>query len=542
MLKILTKQKINNKRIFTLIFFTIIFLVGLLSFQDFNLYGDEPVHQWIGSIYYQFIKEVVLNFEINNKYLEEILQLTKHENFRLWIAYPIFFDLLTELLIDILNFQTSKEVFHLRHFVNFLFFFISLIFFFVIINKRFNNYFLSILGVLFLFISPIIFAASFYNSKDILFLSFLIINIYFALNFIEKQNFNNLVLLAISSGILLNIRIMGLIPIFLVCAIIFFEIIEKEKLYVNWLKKVSLYLFLTFLITFIFWPYLWLDPVKNLSTYFSYVKNFPLIFTNLYLGEIILSDQTPWHYLFIWISITIPIAILLNFIAGIILVLSKFLKNILSFDKNNELWLDHKERTDFLVLFLLMIPILASLVYKHNFSGWRHYYFIYPLIVYFAVYFLNFLKKINLKIFKILIIVIFVNLSTNIFWMIKFHPHQYVYFNFIEKKVIKKKFDLDPSGLSLKYSLEYILNNNKEAEFIKVAGLGNTWIKGSFAILDEKSKKRLKFVQQDEAEYLINTFRPRIGERIKIDNLKFSKYHELIIDNRVVNSIYKKNK
>ena len=105
--------------------------------------------------------------------------------------------------------------------------------------------------------------------------------------------------------------------------------------------------------------------------------------------------------------------------------------------------------------------------------------------------------------------------------MIKFHPHQYAYFNFIEKKVIKKKFDLDPSGLSLKYSLEYILNNNKEAEFIKVAGLGNTWIKGSFAILDEKSKKRLKFVQQDEAEYLINTFRPRIGERIKIDNLKF---------------------
>ena len=125
--------------------------------------------------------------------------------------------------------------------------------------------------------------------------------------------------------------------------------------------------------------------------------------------------------------------------------------------------------------------------------------------------------------------------------MIKFHPHQYAYFNFIEKKIIKKKFDLDPLGLSVKSSLEYILKNNKEAEFIKVAGLGNTWIKGSFSILDEKSKKRLKFVEQDEAEYLINTFRPHIGERIKIDNLKFSKYHELIIDNKVVNSIHKKN-
>ena len=128
--------------------------------------------------------------------------------------------------------------------------------------------------------------------------------------------------------------------------------------------------------------------------------------------------------------------------------------------------------------------------------------------------------------------------------MIKFHPHQYAYFNFIEKKIIKKKFDLDPLGLSVNSSLEYILKNNKEADLIKVAGLGNTWIKGSFSILDEKSKKRLKFVkqeEQDEADFLINTFRPHICERIKIDNLKFSKYHELIIDNRVVNSIYKKN-
>ena len=389
MFKIRIKKNISNKRIFTLIFFTIIFLVGLLSFQDFNLYGDEPVHQWIGSIYYEFIKEVALNFKINNEHLEEILQLTNHGDFRLWAAYPIFFDLLTELVSDILNFQTSKDVFHLRHFVNFFFFFISLIFFFVIINRRFNNYFLSVLGVLFLFISPIIFAASFYNSKDILFLSFSIINIYFALKFIEKQNLNNLILLSISSGILLNIRVMGLILIFLVCAIIFFEIIEKEKLYVDRLKKISLYLFLTFLITFIFWPYLWLDPVKNFSTYLNYVKNFPLIWSNLYLGETILSNQTPWHYLFIWISISIPIAILLNFVAGMILVLSKFLKNILSFDENNELWFDYKERTDFFILLLFLFPVLASLVYRHNFGGWRHYYFIFPLIVYFAVYFLS---------------------------------------------------------------------------------------------------------------------------------------------------------
>ena len=540
MFKILIKKKINTKLVLTLIFFITIFLIGLSNFKDFNLYGDEPVHQWIGSIYYQFVKEVILNFNVHNEYLEKILQLSQDDHFRLWTPYPMFFELLTELISDILNFQTSKAVFHLRHFINFFFFFISLIFFFLIINKRFNNYFLSILGVLFIFVSPRIFAESFYNSKDILFLSFLIINIYFSLKFIEKQNVSNLILLSIASGILLNIRVMGLIPIFLVCSIIFFEIIEKEKLYVEKMKKVLIYLFISFLVTFIFWPYLWLNPQTNLSIYLDYVANFSLIFTNLYLGETILSNQTPWHYLFIWIAISIPLSTLLISLFGMLLVFYKFLKNIYSFDDSNELWLDNKERIDFFILILFLIPVLASLIYRHNFDGWRHYYFIFPLIVYFGIYFLVFLKKINLKLFKTLIILIFLNLSYNVLWMIKFHPHQYVYFNFIEKKIIKKKFDLDPWGLSIKSSLEHILKNNQKIEIIKVAGLGNTWIKGTFSILDEKLKKRLKFVEENEADYLINTFRPHIGKRIEIDNSKFSKYHELIIDDKIINSIYKR--
>ena len=67
--------------------------------------------------------------------------------------------------------------------------------------------------------------------------------------------------------------------------------------------------------------------------------------------------------------------------------------------------------------------------------------------------------------------------------------------------------------------------------------------KFAFSILDEELKNRLKFVIEEEADFLIDTFRPRIGKRIEIDNLKFSKYHELIIDNNVVNSVYKrKNK
>ena len=143
----INRKKVNfvlSKENLTIIFFTVIFFIGLISFQDFNLYGDEPVHQWIGSIYYAHVKELIFNFNPNNQHIDEIKNLSNHEHFFIWIKYGIFFDVIIGLFTDIFKIKTTKALFELRHFVNFSFFFISLIFFFKIINLRFNNFYLSI--------------------------------------------------------------------------------------------------------------------------------------------------------------------------------------------------------------------------------------------------------------------------------------------------------------------------------------------------------------------------------------------------------------
>ena len=93
----------KNKNIYTYFFFLIIFFIGIKIFKDFGLFGDEPIHQWIGSIYYSHIKELILNFNYNNEYIAEIKRLSNHDNFKVWIVYPIFFDLLTQFLTDILT-------------------------------------------------------------------------------------------------------------------------------------------------------------------------------------------------------------------------------------------------------------------------------------------------------------------------------------------------------------------------------------------------------------------------------------------------------
>ena len=94
-------------------------------------------------------------------------------------------------------------------------------------------------------------------------------------------------------------------------------------------------------------------------------------------------------------------------------------------------------------------------------------------------------------------------------------------------------------SLSIRSSLEHILNNSNE-EIIKVSGLGQTWIEGSASILDDKSKKKFMFVDSQEADYLITIFKPQTGKKIIIDTDKFSKYYDLVVDDNIVSSIYKR--
>ena len=226
---ILKKLPANLKTLILIyLIFIILLITGLKSFKDFGIYGDEPIHRWIGSIYYLHIKEIIFNFNFNNEFLDQINNLYKDEYLKLWVQYPIFFDLFTEFLVDIFNIKTSKSIFELRHITNFIIFYISLVFLFKLLKKRFGSNVLSILGVLLVFLSPRIFSESFYNSKDILFLSLSVINLYYSYKFINSQNKKNLIFYSLSAGLLINSRVMGLFFPILTFSFIIFEILESK--------------------------------------------------------------------------------------------------------------------------------------------------------------------------------------------------------------------------------------------------------------------------------------------------------------------------
>ena len=105
------------------------------------------------------------------------------------VTSGIVFDLPLALLELIFQVDDSREIFLLRHFFNFLLFFISVYFFFQLVKSRYNSWLVGLIGALFLIISPRIFADSFYNNKDIVFMSLFIISLFTATKFLEKKKF-----------------------------------------------------------------------------------------------------------------------------------------------------------------------------------------------------------------------------------------------------------------------------------------------------------------------------------------------------------------
>ena len=154
--------------------------------------------------------------------------------------YGIVFDLPAAFLETVLQIDDPRNYFYLRHFLNFLFFFISSIFFYKILINRFANYYVSIIGTLFYVLSPRIYGNSFYNNKDIIFLSLLTIALYFCFKTFDSKNFKNLFLFAIFGAILTCTRINGIFLIMSFIAFYLLSILSKEKKINNFLPIFSL--------------------------------------------------------------------------------------------------------------------------------------------------------------------------------------------------------------------------------------------------------------------------------------------------------------
>jgi len=539
---------IRNKKIIIYGVFLAIFIIGTNIYKDYGMSFDDDDYRKIGQFHYEYIKIFLTNnenFSLNTiKNLKQeifsgtdIGEITNH---------PVIFEILVEFFVDLLNLNTSKDIYELSHFINFTIFLISLIFFYKLIRSKFDSQGYGLFSVIFLFLTPRIFAESFYNSRDIFFLSLFIFNIYLARNFLLKQNFNSAIVYSLSSALLINAKILGLLPPILFLLFYFFDAMDERKTKKNEIKFTGLIVIFTIFFIYIFWPYLWLNPIQNFLSAFSDIvqSQNSISILNLYLGDYTTSNNMPWHYRIVWFAVSTPTFVLFFFIIGFCVLLFQIFNGLLQLNNNNKnIWSNKDQMYNFYLFFVIIITITASIKFNTSqFGGWRHFYFLYPIVILFSLLgfksLLFYSKNINIK-FLIYPLIGF-NLLYVLFWNVLNHPHQQVFFNYISKNYAYKNFDLDYWGISNIHSLRYIIKNNNNYP-LKIGTISFNSLKDNTLLLTEKEKKKINIVYKlNEANFLIENYKKKLRNNYKVDKTKYVKYYEILVNNVPINTVYKK--
>ena len=533
---------IKNKEILIVVLVYLVFsLISLISFKDFGVSIDEwelRIHGFVN------LKYVMTNlFSLSTVELDRILQIPILDSY--YGTHGAYFATFISFIEYFFNVQDEQKVYFISHLINHLVFILANFYFFLIIKDRYNNHIYGLLGALFLFLSPRIYGESFYNRKDIFFLSIFIINLYYGIAFLKVTSIKNSILFSLTTALCIDIRIMGIVltPIILFFTYLKNLKIKKTKILIPYL----LFLILGPIITILFWPFLWANPINNFLEVFHTMSNFHWGGYNLYFGEYILASHLPWHYTFVWIGITTPIFYLFLFLIGFFLIslrIKRRIFNIKDKSEDNDIWSGDNELQDLINYLIFAVPIFLVISLNSTlYDGWRHLYFIYPSFLYIS---LKGLYLINISFFKKsswIVLSLTIPFLLHIgYQMVKDHPHQNVYFNFFAGNNTHLKFEVDYWGLSNKQAFEILLSEDNK-KTILIGAAGPLSLENSKKIIDINDRNRLVITTNDKADYIVDNYRNWYGDnkekRYKIPS-NFKIYKEISKRGRKIISIYKK--
>ena len=469
--------------------FLVFLLVATFSYNDYGIAWDEPSQMEIGQLNYEFVTA-------ENDSLK-----TYHDRF-----YGAAYEMPIYALIQALDIQTDLAQYNFRHLINHLLFIISLGFFFALIFKLFKSFNAAILGVIMLYIHPRIFAHSFFNSKDMIFLSLFIIGLYTLYFLIQKQSNKRIILHAVVTALLIDVRILGIVLPFISLLVVLPTLFRSNEERGQLLKTMAKYSILLIVFIYAFWPALWTDPLL-LGKSFIRMSHFPFRYDVLFQGNLIPAKQIPWTYIPVWFGVTTPPFILLLSLIGFIWLIRDYLKNPESAFNSNKQWFI-LVIASFPIDFSILLMIMNSTLY----DGWRQVFFLYPMILIAAIYAFH---KIGIKLKvkpmgqKVVYGLITVFILLTVLKIYKLHPYEQVYFNhFVSKKEEnrKKSFDMDYWGLGYRAGLEYIIENDS-SKLIRI-NFGNAAGPNNILCLSAENQKRIIVVEQAEsADYFITNYR-----------------------------------
>ncbi len=329
--------------------------------------------------------------------------------------------------------------------------------------KLFAGYSGGLLALILMFLSPRFLGHSFNNPMDVPFALGNIFTLYHIILFLKKLpriSTRSALWIALGIGWSNGIRIGGmlLVPYLFMFAGLYL-IIHKWpwKIFsAGWWRfaiKGLLTLILIsaggYVLSLLTWPYALQDMINHPIQAFKVMTNIQVSIRVLYNGMIYWSDNLPWHYIPLNVIISVPVIILLGWIASA-----------------STWYMDRKERQGywyFLLWFTILFPVIFIIYRESNvYGGWRHMMFIYPsMLALAAIALTSLIRKIRRGWGRyVALLVLAAGLAHPLVHTIRNHPNTYIYFNEWSGGINNTfgRFETDYYANSLKPASDYFLS------------------------------------------------------------------------------------
>ncbi len=372
-------------------------------------------------------------------------------------------------------------------------------------------------------------------------MSFCVFVIFFTLKNLKEFKTKNIILLALFTGVATDIRIMGILLSGLFFIFFILSSLEEENFLKKNYKHLILYFIIYFLTVYIFWPFLWSSPIDNFIISLKSFSNYGWGGSVLYLGNYVKASSLPWHYIPVWILVSMPIMIIIFFSLGLSSTIFLFFKKLTNLSEKTKLWSNTNEKKDFFMLFYFLIPLFTVIILDSTlYGGWRHLYFLYPCLIYFVI--ISYEKlKIHFK--KIFLVLFVASLIINVFNLIKLHPYQSVYFNSLVEKKANNLFEIDYWGLGNVEAVKFILKNHKKDGKTKVRTASFTPLNYSKLFFKKGVTDNLVFTGTEELQqkYVFTNFifeeNPKFLDKYEVPS-NYKKVFQLRRGNIVLNEVF----
>ena len=530
------KQNRLMPNIWVMLFFVCYGILALWTIKDYGVSADEMTQRAIGQTSLYYVAHV-LNWVF---LLGTTPRLANPENLFSNLRdrdYGVAFEFPAELLIRIFDISDSSA-YLFRHYLTFAIFFIAVYFFYQLARNRFGNVSWGLLGALLLILSPRFFGDSFFNNKDIVFAALYLIGTYTLVQFLNYPTLVKAAWHALACALAIDTRIVGVaLPTMTAAAFLVYSL-SQNQLNLRRLGVLAFYLILLVLLVIGFWPWLWVNPVEHFITAFKNMAHFRHGADMVFFGDVISARDLPWYYIPVWIGITTPMLYLVLMGMGFAtLVRSSW---------QTKTWqpLSWALVQDTLFATLGLGPLVAVIVlHSILYNGWRQMYFIYAPLLLIALLGLKTLWDLSAshRYWRYGIVALMIgSLSHTGYWMMRYHPHQYLYFNILAGK-FAQRFDVDYGGTAYQVLLEKILRQDS-AKSYSVFPLYHLWqinyFVGSQGLKPTEYRRLINDQAENCSDYIITIVR---GNRQQYSQKpEFDVFDELVIDGQTVYTTFKR--